>query len=275
MQGPGAKMLAVNWAGTGPIASDAIHGASRADEGLALLFPAGHRPTADAVRRAVETSMADQGRQAARISHEGRPDQGWLELLASGLTFDLTGLAPAEPAALGTAHRLFGIARKEEMLGKEAIRLAPGPHLASAGAMIPVFRTMASIAAKLASALGAFAVCWAPAESCMEAGYFARIAGAWLEGGAFPALGLTGIDRQPDGSFETTGLAWFTGQELRVEGRAGEAPADTVKLAVRMIDHLVRNGAIEERERLTGPGGEAVLAIPAADGRSVRLQRGA
>lgn len=275
MQGPDAKMPEVNWAGTGLIASEDYPDASQTGGGLTLLFAARQRPSVEDVRRALAISMADQGRQAARISHEGRPDQGWLELLASGLTFDLTGLAPTGPEAPGAAHRLFGVARKEEILGKEAIRLAPGPHLASAGSMIPVFRTMASIAAKLASALGAFAVCWAPAGSCMEAGYFARIVGAWLEGGAFPALGLTGIDRQADGSFETTGLAWFTGQELRVEGKAGEAPADTVKLAVRMIDHLVRNGAIEERERLTGPGGEAVLAIPAADGRSILLQRGA
>lgn len=141
--------------------------------------------------------------------------------------------------------------------------------------MVPVVRTMAILASQLARGLGAKAVCWQPAASWMDVQYFARIVEGWGPGGAFPALGLTGIERTADGGVESDGLGWFIGQELRVEPRSGEAAADTVKLAVRVIDHLIREGPVTARTALTGPQGEALLAEPSSDGRLVRLWRDA
>ena len=72
---------------------------------------------------------------------------------------------------------------------------------------------------------------------------------------------------------ESDGLAYFIGQELRIESRHGEAAADTVKLATRVIDHLVNNGAILEREALTGPSGEPLMAEPSSDGKFLQVWR--
>jgi hypothetical protein len=141
--------------------------------------------------------------------------------------------------------------------------------------MLPVVKTMADVASRLAVGLGSKVVCWQPAGCWMDPGYFSRIAEGWSEGGAFPALGFTGIERTQDGGVESDGLAFFIGQELRVEARRGESAADTVKLAVRVIDHLVRHGPLAGREELAGPGGEALLAEPSGDGRFVRLWRDA
>jgi hypothetical protein len=132
---------------------------------------------------------------------------------------------------------------------------------------------MSAIAADLASKLGAKAVCWGPAGSWMDPSYFVRVVDGWLAGGAFPALGFTGIERNREGVVESDGLAFFIGQELRVDSRRGEPAADTVKLAVRAIDHLVRHGRMDRRQGLTGPGGESLLAEPTADGRYIRLWR--
>jgi len=107
----------------------------------------------------------------------------------------------------------------------------------------------------------------------MDTTYFARIVDGWSSGGAFPALGFSGMERLRDGTIASEGLAFFTGQELRVEPRVGEAPADTVKLAVRLADRLVREGPIAEPGRLTGPDLESLYAEPSADGRHVRLRR--
>lgn len=134
-------------------------------------------------------------------------------------------------------------------------------------------RTMAMLASELAQGLGALAVCWLPAASWMDVTYFARIVAGWSGGGAFPALGFCGMQRLGDGSVASEGLAFFTGQELRVESRPGEAPADTVKLAVRLADRLVRDGPIVAPGRLTGPDAEALFAEPSPDGRLVRLRR--
>jgi len=196
-----------------------------------------------------------------------------VEVLASGLTFDLAGLLPGPPLAPPNARHFFGLSRDTGSQLYEAIALSPGPHLAGAGAMLPVVRTMAAIASALALELDAQAVCWEPAGSWMDPQYFSRVVDGWCKGGAFPALGLTGIERTYDGGVESDGLSFFVGQELRIESRRGESAADTVKLAARVIDHLVNSGAIFAREALVGPGGEPLLAEPSTDGKLLRVWR--
>ncbi|MEO7738830.1 MAG: hypothetical protein ABIS10_05965 [Novosphingobium sp.] len=214
-----------------------------------------------------------QKRIVSRISSQRGRAEGWVEVLASGMTFDLAGLEPGPPLAAPDARHFFGLPRDTGNIRSEAIALSPGPHLAGAGAMLPVVRTMACVASALAIELEALAVCWEPAGSWMDPQYFSRVIDGWCAGGAFPALGLTGIERTQDGGVESDGLSFFVGQELRIESRRGESAADTVKLAARVIDHLVSNGAIFAREPLVGPGGEALLAEPSTDGKLLRVWR--
>ena len=243
--------------------------------GLSLLFAAGTRPSAADVERLFSAPVAGAGGTVTRISSRRGAQEGWLELLASGLTFDLHGLAEGEACPVPPASHYFGLPRLEADLQLEAITLVPGPHIGGGGAMVPVVKAMAVVASELALKLRPRAVCWHPAASWMDPDYFARIIAAWRGGGAFPALGMCAVERKPDGGVESQGLAFFVGHELRVEPRPGEPAAETVKLAVRMIDHLVRHGPIRAREALTGPGGEALLAEPASGGRFVRLWRDA
>ena len=280
--------------GAGLITRDAHLDSAQAEAGLTLLFPAGARPSAEAIELALaqpepglpqpNPGKVPQGHKqlansqvpgliAARISSQRASAEGWVELLASGLTFDLAGLEPGPALAPPDARHFFGLSRDSDSFVFEAITLLPGPHLVGAGAMIPVVRTMAAVASNLARELGALAVCWEPAGSWMDVQYFTRVIAGWSAGGAFPALGLTGIERTQDGGVESDGLAFFIGQELRIESRHGEAAADTVKLATRVIDHLVNNGAILEREALTGPSGEPLMAEPSSDGKFLQVWR--
>jgi hypothetical protein len=238
--------------------------------GLALLFPAGARADVAAVEA---LSQTQRFASAACISSRRGLSDGWVELLAGGLTFDLSGLAPADAEPVPAPRHVFGLPRDIDPGGWEACLLSPGPHLAAAGAMEPVVRGMALLASVLGEGLGAEAICWMPAASWMDSTYFARIVDGWSSGGAFPALGFSGMERLSDGTIASEGLAFFTGQELRVEPRVGEAPADTVKLAVRLADRLVREGPIVEPGLLTGPDLESLFAEPSADGRQVRLRR--
>jgi hypothetical protein len=239
---------------------------------LSLLFSADDRPSAEDVLQAI--SVGPQGAAAAIQATQPRgAGESWLELLASGLTFDLIGLAPGDSAGIPEASHFYGLGREVADEPLEAIAIVPGPHIAGAAAVLPVVRVMAGLARELALRLEARAVCWAPAGSWMDTSYFSRVVEAWLDGGAFPALGFTGIERTPDGGVQSQGLSHFAGQELRVETRRGEAPAETVKLAVRTMDHIVRHGPIEGRQELTGPSGELLLAEPLPGGRVVRLWR--
>jgi hypothetical protein len=259
------------------------------------MFDAGHRPRAAHIVAALETvpgktvpgetapGEAVPGKPApdkavsaefgpAHVSLIPESDEGWLELVASGLAFDLAGLTPADAVAAGPATFRFGLEPGAEE-GWEAVELVPGPHIAGGRAMMPVVRVMAGLAARLAGALPARAVCWRPAGSWMAPDYFGRIVAGWLAGGPFPSLGLTAFERTAAGDVKSAGLEYFTGQELLVRPPQGEAPVDTIKLATRLVDRLVEAGAPAEACRVDLPGGGSVDLEPSADGRLVTARR--
>jgi len=212
------------------------HGRRRA--GLSFLFAPGTRPDADAI--------AALGAAAGKvvsfaISHRPAEHPYWLELLALGLTFDLLGLAPGIAADTDVPVHAFGLA-PADTLGLEALTIRPGPHLAAGGTLLPVIRAMTALGCEFAALPGVVAVGWEPAGTAMAPDYFGRTVGAWLKGGAFPALGLTALSRRHDGAVESVGLAFFIGCELRLEAMPGESPADTARNALRLIHDLVSNG---------------------------------
>jgi len=238
--------------------------------GLCLFFDHGTRPDADIVARLVAAS-ADAGLPAS-VSHRPAPEAGWLELLASGLTFDLIGLDPGAPGRMTQVQQHFGFGEDDVPGEGEAVELVPSGHIVSGAGLQPVLRTMMGLAANLALELPVRAVGWAPAQTWMEPRYFCRSVLNWLGGGAFPALGLTALLQAEDGSLASRGLAHFTGQEVQLEGRRGEAAADTVKLAVRVIDQLVRRGRIVEPLRIDA-GGQALLLEPSQVGKLLLVWR--
>ena len=89
----------------------------------------------------------------------------------------------------------------------------------------------------------------------MTPDYFRRTVGAWLDGGAFPALGLTALSRSPQGAMRSVGLNFFLGHELELAPLAGESAADTARMAVRLIHDLVENGTYTPGDH-RGPQGE-------------------
>lgn len=207
------------------------------------------------------------------ISHRPSDSEGWLELLSSGLTFDLAGLAPEQAAPMPRVSQYLGLPENLAAFDFEALVLRPGPHLAGAGSMMPVVRVMLAVAAQLAETFGARGICWHPAETCMEAGYFSRVVEDWLFGGAFPGLGLTAIQERADGSLVSSGLSFFIGQEVAVPNLRGEPTSEAVKLAVRAIDYLVNEGPLREFQHLDVPDGGSVTAEPSGDGSLVLIRR--
>ena len=243
---------------------------------LAVLYAPGDRPSIEAVRQAGEKSGAfalsfdprerslGDADPSASISDQ---ETGWAELLITGLTFDVAGLAPGpgEPPP-AVAHR-YGLVEHLSLEGLEAVLVQPGAHLAGAAAMLPVVRGCVALGAALATHTGAAAVVWIPARTAMTTDYFAATIGTWLSGGAFPALGLTALAAGGSG-LTSEGLAFFTGQELEV---AGNDLAHTGRIAVRMVHSLVGHGRLAAPTQLTGPEGECLQAEPSDDGKWVRV----
>lgn len=235
------------------------------------MFAAGERPRARDVERALAVDRGKAG--AGVVSHRPRGQEGWVELLASGLTFDLLGLAPGPGEPVVAPRHVFGQGERIAPEGLEAVTLAPGPHLAGGARMIPVVRVLVGLVAGLSLGLKARAVCWGPAATWMEPAYFARIVRDWLAGGPFPALGLTAVEVNAVGGISSVGLSFFTGQELLLEGRPGEARVDAVRLAVRLIDFLAQQGRLSAPVEIAGTDGEPLLAEPSANGRQVIVWR--
>ena len=207
-------------------------------------------------------------------SEEGGQEEGWLELLANGLTFDLTGLAPQPSIEVPATAHTFGITPDAEIRALQPVLVKPGPHLAAGGAMFPVVRTLAMIAANLAQLEGVKAVAWHPARAISEAGYFRTSVLRWIEGGAFPGLGLTALVPTDDGGLESEGLALFTGQELRMRPEVVMDRAEASKIALRLLNWLVEHGRITESFGFTGPSGETLRLEPVDNFGIVEVWRG-
>ena len=255
-------------------------GAGHSISAVSLLFAAGRRPEAKAIRDLAAgqggfSISLDPATEAApgmaAVDPEGRV---WLELLANGLTFDLAGLGPGAPADPPPRAHDFALAAHTVGAGFEGVTLRPGPHLTGGHTMMPVLRSLAWLAATLAEIDGVEAVAWHPARCWCGPGYFRDGVLRWIEGGVFPALGLTALAETADGGLHSEGLALFTGQELRIEPELMTDKAQGAKIGLRLIDHLVEAGSLDVSQTIPGPDGKPLRLEPSANGRFVRVWRG-
>lgn len=202
----------------------------------------------------------------------GEGEENWLELLINGLTFDLRGLAGGAAAEMPALRHRFGLEDAPDTV--EAVSLAVGPHLAGGESMMPIVRSQLALALGLAALPGLVAVAWAPARSAMAVNYFKPLVSAWLEGGPFPALGLTAFTLALDGGLQSEGLAFLIGQELRLEPELAEDRVAATKLAVRLVNELVEHGEVTGRLEMTGPDGAPLVLQPSANNTFVRVRAG-
>jgi len=257
--------------------SGASNSSSEREAAVSLLFARGARPSGRDIRSLAEEETGfsvtfDPGHDVERDSAMGEGPV-WLELLASGLSFDLSGLEPGPPAQPPPHRRSMGL-DEETLHTLEAVTLSPGPHLAGGSGLLPVVRTLAGLGASLARLNGVRAVCWHPSRCWNAPDLYSEGVARWIEGGVFPALTLASLAVTTDGGMHSEGLALFTGQELRLEPDLVGEPAEAAKLAVRLLDDLVERGRIGKREQIADPAGLPLWLEPSENGRFVRVWRG-
>lgn len=198
----------------------------------------------------------------------------WVELLRDGMTFDLHGLAPGAACAAPQPHHRFDWPTGQDAVGHEALHLGIGPHLAGAGRSLPVLRTMIALARDLALFFEEIAgVIWQPSASVIGRRFFESTATAWLDGGPFPALGLTAFEVAEDGALASKGLAFWIGQELAIEPALAQDKVAATRLGVRLVNHLVRLGGLAGEEHIVAPDGARLVMRPSADGRRIEVKR--
>jgi hypothetical protein len=232
---------------------------------LSLIFAKGQRPGVDAL---AELGDGDDGGLAFSLSHIAPDGEYWAELLSAGLTYDCRGLSPGAPAVHPGKGALLGL---EAVPQGEAVSLEPAPHLAEGPGMLPVVRILAGLGAEIARLPGLQAVFWRPAQCWMAADYFRRMIGNWLAGGAFPALGLTSLHRESNGTMVSYGLDLLIGQELRFEPDRALPPAKIARIAVRLIHSLIETGPLYTAQEFDGPEGEPLRIDPVLGGLQLKV----
>ena len=196
------------------------------------------------------------------------------ELLRDGMTFDIRGLAPSEPIAPPVMRFRYGVEPDLQPRQLAGVSIQPGPHLAAGAHSIPVVRTMAGIAASLTDVIPeCVGVSWLPAQTLSGPTFFSASIAAWLEGGAFPALGLTAVADEADGGMRTVGLSWFTGQEVRLAAELAKDRGAGARLAIRLINQLILQGRLVEPDTVIGLDGGRLALEPTRDGSTVRVRR--
>ncbi|MAF28912.1 MAG: hypothetical protein CL820_06695 [Croceicoccus sp.] len=134
-----------------------------------------------------------------------------------------------------------------------AVTIAASPAFVSDFDPVDMLRHQCALALELldAQAVGVF---WSGADCLMGADYFRRMVSVWIDGGAFPALGLTALVREDTGVMRSTGLEFLVGQEVAVLPGEGMEGRDQARLAIRMIDFLVREGPIQQDQTIDVDG---------------------
>lgn len=244
------------------------------DHSAGLLFPAGKRPTI-AVLRSWSEALPSFAISHLPPNPHHRDEICWAELLLDGMTFDIEGLAPGTVLELPASDFHFDAAVDAQDPLAVPIRLMPGSHIAGGARSLPVIRCKLRLLCLIAEqAEELSAVFWAPARSKIGREYFLRMTRAWLEGGPFPALGLTAFKPSIDDGLQSEGLSYFTGQELRIEPELSHDKVEATRLAIRLVNQLVPLGRIERPEFLTAPDGRTLRLAPSANGRYVRVREG-
>jgi hypothetical protein len=156
----------------------------------------------------------------------------------------------------------------------EVLTLRPGPHLAAGGKSLPLIRTMLALACDMVRQFDDLAaVSWAPALSGIGRRFFESVTSAWLDGGAFPALGLTAFAETPDGALQSIGLAYWIGQELRIEPPLSADRVTATRLAIRLVNHLVIVGGLSDDDRIVAPDGTRLVLRPSRSRALINVWR--
>jgi hypothetical protein len=195
-------------------------------------------------------------------------------LLRDGLTFDVCGFASGPQSVWPEIAHRFDLPELPQPESFDVMTITPGPHLAAAGRTMPVMQTMLALACDLSRHFADLAaVCWAPSRSAIGRKFFESVTSAWLEGGPFPALGLTAFSQTEDGAIISEGLDFWTGQELRIEPPLSADRIAATRLGIRIVNQLVIVGALQESDRITAPDGTRLMLAPSVDGKLVRVWR--
>lgn len=233
---------------------------------LLILVPKALRPDAERVRALCDGAgfLDELGPELPESS--SKPSKA-IMLQRSGMGFDLAGLAPGP--AVPVPDMGAALPESTGMAQTAGLSLRPGPHIAAGRRTLAVLREWFGLAHGLGEALGAQALCWVPGRVVVPLEAAERHIAAWEAQGRVPVAMLATFHPTLDGACQSRGLAYFTGQELRIEPPLVDGGEQA--LARVLFTHLLYAGTQDTTAQVADPAGHTLRLDPSEDGRFVRV----
>ena len=138
--------------------------------------------------------------------------------------------------------------------------------------LLLMVRVAAALLADFASTPGVCAIAWHPAGCASEPQWFSKAVRAWIEGGRFPALALSALERSGDGVFRSRGSEFLIGAESRLTGCSLFPCNEAARIGIRLTDWLVAHGRLDTAREVVLVGVGAVWLAP-GDNRLIKAHR--
>lgn len=237
---------------------------------IQLLFAPDHRPVI------ADLHVAAESLEVLSLSGSGDQDRDtslqWAEVIWNGLSYRLLGFAPGNGAV--PVLPLDSDTYSARIARLEAVDIVAGSHLAGAENSIPIVKAMWNMAAGLVETLPhCEIVVWQHSGAALKPQTFREMAADWEDKLVLPMNGLVQFVDEIDLGIKTRGLAFFTGQELRIEPELTSDRDWARRLGMRLADTLIVRRKLSEIEEFAGLDGSRLRLTPSQNGKFVRVWR--
>ncbi|NNC59066.1 MAG: hypothetical protein HKO05_03635 [Erythrobacter sp.] len=198
----------------------------------------------------------------------------WVELQRDGLTYDCSGLTPGPANAMPDITRWLGSQPEGSLIPGSHIGLGLGPHIRAGQALLPILRGLLKVAVDLAGSFEDCAgVCWLASRMAADPKSLESMIAGGNGTGPLPISWLMATHDTAEGHVVTEGLAYFSGQELRIRSGIAQDTSEAALLALRLANQVIHMGGLEGSERFTGPDGLVLTLEPSGDGGLIDVRR--
>lgn len=189
-----------------------------------------------------------------------------VEVIVDAMPFLLSRFTAPETAQQFADERYERLFCDHPSPKDSGIGIAPRDNITSAKHMLEVNHRLLLLGKWIGESLNATAAVWIPSRRLASFAYYLDSVEQYLSGGPFPALFQTSFLESKDGSLITTGLSYFSGQEIRLTAPPGYNETQITERMVRIIDDMVNHGKIDNPARSDGMvQGETLFFSPRDD----------
>ncbi len=193
-------------------------------------------------------------------------DLEMVEVIVDAMPFVLTPLTPEETGRKLTARTCDLLFCDLPSASESAIGIAPGEHVAGAAQIEEVHSRLLMLGQWIGKSLEATAAAWMPARILGSFAWFEDAVSEYLVRGRFPSRFHVACREISPHQFTTTGLHYFTGQEIRIAIPPDYSEAEAEERIAEIIADIVSHGRIDRLSQSADPvRRETVIYTPGSN----------